>query len=91
MVFDLMFELGATEEQLGFPVVYGSAKNNWMGEDYNHPTEDIHYLLDKFSNTSPLPRVSRALPNCSSPRSTIRTTPVASPSAVCTAALCAKA
>ena len=48
MVFDLMFELGATEEQLGFPVVYGSAKNNWMGEDYNHPTEDIHYLLDKI-------------------------------------------
>ncbi len=45
----------------------------------------------KSSNTSPLPRASRALPSCSSPRSTIRTTPVASPSAVCTAALCAKA
>ena len=55
MVFDLMFELGATEEQLGFPVVYGSAKNNWMGEDYNHPTEDIHYLLDKILEYIPTP------------------------------------
>ena len=55
MVFDLMFELGATEEQLGFPVVYGSAKNNWMGEDYNHPTEDIHYLLDKILKYIPAP------------------------------------
>lgn len=55
MVFDLMFELGATEEQLSFPVVYGSAKNNWMGEDYNHPTEDIHYLLDKILEYIPAP------------------------------------
>lgn len=55
MVFDLMFELGATEEQLGFPVVYGSAKNNWMGEDYNHTTEDIHYLLDKILEYIPAP------------------------------------
>ena len=55
MVFDLMFELGATEEQLGFPVVYGSAKNHWMGEDYNHPTEDIHYLLDKILEYIPAP------------------------------------
>ena len=55
MVFELMFELGATEEQLGFPVVYGSAKNNWMGEDYNHPTEDIHYLLDKILEYIPAP------------------------------------
>ena len=55
MVFDLMFELGATEEQLGFPVVYGSAKNNWMGEDYNHPTEHIHYLLDKILEYIPAP------------------------------------
>ena len=55
MVFDLMFKLGATEEQLSFPVVYGSAKNNWMGEDYNHPTEDIHYLLDKILEYIPAP------------------------------------
>ena len=46
MVFDLMCDLGASEEQLDFKVVYGSAKNGWMGEDYNTPTEDITYLLD---------------------------------------------
>ena len=40
MVFDLMFSLNATEDQLDFPVVYGSAKNGWMGEDYNKPTTD---------------------------------------------------
>ena len=62
MVFDLMFELGATEEQLGFPVVYGSAKNNWMGEDYNHPTEDIHYLLDKILEYIPAPTRLKGTP-----------------------------
>jgi len=45
-VFDLMFELGAEEWQLDFPVVYGSAKENWMGEDYSKPTESIAPLLD---------------------------------------------
>ena len=45
-VFDLMFSLGATEEQLDFPTVYGSSKQGWMGEDWEHPTEDISYLLD---------------------------------------------
>ena len=45
-VFDLMFELGAEEWQLDFPTVYGSAKNNWMSEDHNHPTETIEPLLD---------------------------------------------
>ena len=48
MVFDLMFSLGATEDQLDFPVVYGSAKQGWMGSDYNTPTSDITYLLDKI-------------------------------------------
>ena len=38
MVFDLMFSLNATEDQLDFPVVYGSAKNGWMGENYSKPT-----------------------------------------------------
>ena len=41
MVFDLMCDLDATEDQLDFPVFYGSAKNGWMGEDYNHPTDNI--------------------------------------------------
>ena len=41
MVFDLMCDLGATEEQLDFKVVYGSAKNSWMSDDYNKPTHNI--------------------------------------------------
>ncbi|WP_127141254.1 translational GTPase TypA [Flagellimonas marinaquae] len=45
-VFDLMFELGAEEWQLDFPTVYGSAKNNWMGEDWKKPTDSIEPLLD---------------------------------------------
>ncbi len=45
-VFDLMFELGAEEWQLDFPVVYGSAKENWMGEDFRKPTGTIAPLLD---------------------------------------------
>ncbi|RIV46915.1 translational GTPase TypA [Flagellimonas pelagia] len=45
-VFDLMFELGAEEWQLDFPTVYGSAKNNWMAEDWKTPTENIEPLLD---------------------------------------------
>ncbi len=55
MVFDLMFSLNATEDQLDFPVVYGSAKNGWMGEDYNHPTDNIDYLLDKIVEVIPSP------------------------------------
>jgi GTP-binding protein len=45
-VFDLMFSLNATEDQLNFPTVYGSAKNGWMAEDWKNPTEDVSYLLD---------------------------------------------
>ncbi|MEK6154609.1 translational GTPase TypA [Flavobacteriaceae bacterium 3-367] len=45
-VFDLMFELGAEEWQLDFPVVYGSAKNNWMSEDWKQETDSIAPLLD---------------------------------------------
>ena len=56
MVFDLMFSLNATEDQLDFPVVYGSAKNGWMGEDYNTPTQDITYLLDKIVEVIPAPK-----------------------------------
>ncbi len=55
MVFDLMFSLGATEDQLDFPVVYGSAKNGWMGEDYSKPTDNIDYLLDKIVEVIPAP------------------------------------
>ena len=45
-VFDLFFNLDATEEQLDFPTVYGSSKQGWMGPDYKTPTTDITYLLD---------------------------------------------
>ena len=62
MVFDLMFSLNATEDQLDFPVVYGSAKNGWMGEDYNTPTNDITYLLDKIIEVIPAPHVLEGTP-----------------------------
>ena len=55
MVFDLMFALEATEDQLDFPVVYGSAKNNWMGADWKTPTDNIHYLLDVILEHIPAP------------------------------------
>lgn len=45
-VFDLMCVLGASEEQLDFPTVYGSSKEGWMSEDYTKPTNDVAYLLD---------------------------------------------
>ncbi len=47
-VFDLMFSLDATEDQLDFPTVYGSAKAGWMGPDWQTPTEDVVYLLDQI-------------------------------------------
>ncbi len=56
MVFDLMFSLNATEDQLDFPVVYGSAKNGWMAEDWNKPSDNIDYLLDKIVEIIPAPR-----------------------------------
>merc|ERR1712153_266556 len=45
-VFDLMFELGAEEWQLDFPTVYGSAKHNWMSDDWKDQTDSIEPLLD---------------------------------------------
>ncbi len=62
MVFDLMFSLNATEDQLDFPVVYGSAKNGWMSEDYNSPTDNIDYLLDKIVEVIPAPNVLEGTP-----------------------------
>ena len=62
MVFDLMFSLNATEDQLDFPVVYGSAKNGWMGPDYNQPTGDITYLLDKIVEVIPAPQQLEGTP-----------------------------
>ena len=56
MVFDLMFSLNATEDQLDFPVIYGSAKNNWMGEDWKTPTGTITPLLDAIVKYIPAPK-----------------------------------
>ncbi len=55
-VFDLMFELGAEEWQMDFPAVYGSAKNNWMSEDWKKPTENIEPLLDMVLEHIPTPK-----------------------------------
>ena len=55
MVFDLMCDLDATEDQLDFPVIYGSAKNGWMSEDWQKPTDNIFYLLDSIVENIPAP------------------------------------
>lgn len=61
-VFDLMFTLNATEEQLDFATVFGSAKNNWMGPDYKTPTRDITYLLDQIIEHIPAPKKREGTP-----------------------------
>jgi GTP-binding protein len=55
-VFDLMFELGAEEWQLDFPTVYGSAKHNWMSDDWQKPTQTIEPLLDMVLKHIPDPK-----------------------------------
>jgi len=57
-VFDLMFSLDATEDQLDFATVYGSAKNGWMGPDWNKQTEDVTYLLDMIIEHIPAPIIA---------------------------------
>ncbi|TND10377.1 MAG: GTP-binding protein [Bacteroidetes bacterium] len=52
-VFDLFFNLDATEEQLNFPTVYGSSKHGWMGPDWKTPTNDISFLLDTILDYIP--------------------------------------
>lgn len=61
-VFDLMFELGAEEWQLDFPTVYGSAKNNWMSDDWKNVTENIEPLLNMVLEHIPEPKVSEGTP-----------------------------
>ena len=55
-VFELMFNLGANDDQLDFPTVYGSAKNGWMGPDWKTQTNDISYLLDTIIKYIPAPK-----------------------------------
>ena len=56
-VFDLMFELGAEEWQLDFPTVYGSAKNNWMSDDWKNETMNVEPLLDMVIEHVPTPKL----------------------------------
>ncbi|MDE6558982.1 MAG: translational GTPase TypA, partial [Muribaculaceae bacterium] len=55
MVFDLMFNLNATEDQLDFPTIYGSAKQNWMAPDWKQPSDNITPLLDAIIENIPAP------------------------------------
>ena len=57
-VFDLMFSLGATEEQLDFVTIYGSAKQGWMSTDWKHQTTDITPLLDAIIENIPAPQAA---------------------------------
>lgn len=62
MVFELMFNLEATEDQLEFATVYGSAKQGWMGGDWRTPTQDITYLLDTVLKEIPAPMSNEGTP-----------------------------
>ncbi len=62
MVFDLMFSLEASEEQLDFPTIYGSAKQGWMSCDWKQPTNDITPLLDAIIEHIPAPKVLEGTP-----------------------------
>ena len=57
MVFDLMCSLDATEDQLDFPTIYGSAKNGWMSEDWKTPTDNIRAVLDAIIKYIPAPEI----------------------------------
>jgi GTP-binding protein len=61
-VFDLMFDLDAEEWQLDFPVIYGSAKHNWMSDDWKNKTDNVEYLLDSVVKHIPSPAVSDGTP-----------------------------
>ena len=61
-VFDLMFNLGATEEQLDFKTIYGSAKQGWMSEDWQQPASDITALLDAILEVIPAPAQNEGTP-----------------------------
>ena len=62
MVFDLMFNLGATEEQLDFPTIYGSAKQGWMSDDWKNPSENIFPVLDAIIEHIPAPKKIEGAP-----------------------------
>lgn len=57
-VFDLFYQLDATEQQLDFPTIYGSSKQGWFGPDWQNPTDNIAYLLDSIMEHVPEPKIS---------------------------------
>jgi len=61
-VFELMFNLGASDDQLDFPTVYGSSKQGWMAEDYKEPSTDVSYLLDKILEAIPATKFVEGTP-----------------------------
>ncbi len=61
-VFDLMFNLEATEDQLDFPTIFGSAKNGWMNDEWREPNDNIFPLLDKIVQYVPAPKVEEGTP-----------------------------
>jgi len=61
-VFELMFNLGANEDQLDFKTIYGSAKQGWMSKDWKKPTQDISVLLDTILEEIPAPEVREGTP-----------------------------
>lgn len=61
-VFDLMFSLDATEDQLDFETLYGSSKHGWMGDDWKNPTDTITPLLDKIIEVIPAPEFKEGVP-----------------------------
>jgi GTP-binding protein len=61
-VFELMFNLGASDDQLDFKTVYGSAKQGWMSRDWKQPTQDITVLLDTILEEIPAPEIKEGTP-----------------------------
>jgi GTP-binding protein len=61
-VFELMFNLDATEDQLNFPTIYGSAKQGWMSKDWQKPTTDITAILDAVLEFIPAPKIIEGTP-----------------------------
>ena len=61
-VFDLMYNLGASDDQLDFPTVFGSSKQGWMSDHWTHVTNDVSYLLDVIINTIPEAKYEEGTP-----------------------------
>lgn len=61
-VFDLMYNLGANDDQLDFPTVFGSSKQGWMSDHWTHVTSDVSYLLDVIIDTIPEAKYEEGTP-----------------------------